>query len=135
MTIRAIYLLLAVGGVAGLASEYGCSRPTVLHAAQVPASATVLFDPPANAAADGVSEYRVQLDSEASILIPASSCAPGCSVPISIQAFGPHTVTVWARNLKIDPSEPPVVQEGSPASVSFRLNPAPTASPRNVRVR
>jgi len=92
----------------------------VLYAQSLPAVVHAQWDPPA--AAENVTGYTMTLDGGTPIAV-ANTVDPSCTcirAPLTVPAFGAHTLTVVANNLLIS-GDPTSTQSGSPASVGFTL--------------
>lgn len=95
----------------GRVTLYAQSLPAVIHAQ---------WDPPA--AADNVTNYTMTLDGGAPVTVPNvidQSCT--CiRTPLTVPAFGAHTVAVVANNVLIS-TDPTSTQSSAPTSVAFTL--------------
>ncbi len=95
----------------GRVTLYAQSLPAVIHAQ---------WDPPA--AADNVTNYTMTLDGGAPVTVPNvidQSCT--CiRTPLTVPAFGAHTVAVVANNVLIS-TDPTSTQTSTPTTVAFTL--------------
>jgi hypothetical protein len=92
----------------------------VLYAQSLPAVVHAQWDPPAPG--ENVTGYTMTLDGGAPIAV-ANVTDPTCScvrTPLTVPAFGAHTLTVVANNLLVS-GDPTSTQSGAPASVGFTL--------------
>jgi hypothetical protein len=92
----------------------------VLYAQNLPAVVHAQWDPPA--AAENVTGYTMTLDGGTPIAV-ANVTDPTCScvrTPLTVPAFGAHTLTVVASNLLIS-GDPTSAQTSTPTAVSFTL--------------
>lgn len=99
----------------------------VLYAQSLPATVHAQWDPPA--AAENVTGYTMTLDGGAPIAV-ANTIDPSCTcirTPLTVPAFGAHTLTVVANNLLIS-GDPTSTQSGAPAAVGFTLAKAAVVS-------
>jgi hypothetical protein len=98
------------------------TRPgsVTLYAQTLPAQIHAQWDPPA--AADNVTSYTMTLDGGAPITVPAT-VDPSCTcirTPLTVPAFGAHTVSVVANNLLIS-TDPGSTQTSTPTTLPFTL--------------
>ena len=123
---RSIVLaLLAVAAGCVLATRGG--RPVVLLAQSVPFVAHAQWDPAP--ASEGVTSYTLTLDGGAPVTV-APTLDQSCScirTPITIPAFGAHTVSITATNLLLSTDPASGQQSSAPAVVTFSLNRSPGA--------
>jgi hypothetical protein len=123
-------LLVLAGCIVGLhpttpvAIVYAQSVPAVVHAQWAP-----------NPASDNVTSYVVVVDSDAPITVaPTVDATCACvQAPITLNAFGNHTVTFKAVNQMLS-TDPASAQTSAPTVVSFALNkPASTVTGAAVK--
>jgi hypothetical protein len=110
---------LAALTLAACALLNGPARVT-LYAQSLPATIHAQWDPPA--AGDNVTGYTMTLDGGAPVNVP-NTVDPSCTcirTPLTVPAFGAHTLNVVAVNLLIS-GDPSSAQSSTPASVSFTL--------------
>lgn len=115
---------IAIATIAALALA-ACAMLTrpgvaVLYAQTLPAVIHAQWDPPA--AGDNVTSYTMTLDGGAPVTV-ANTVDQSCSCirsPLTVPAFGAHTVAVVANNLLIS-TDPTSTQTSSPTSVAFTL--------------
>lgn len=98
------------------------TRPgaVVVYAQSLPATIHAQWDPPA--AADNVTNYTMTLDGGAPVTVP-NVVDPSCTcirTPLTVPAFGAHTVNVVANNLLIS-TDPTSTQTSTPTAVAFTL--------------
>jgi len=98
------------------------TRPgsVVLYAQTLPATVHAQWDPPA--AADNVTGYTMTLDGGAPVNVP-NTIDPSCTcvrTPLTVPAFGAHTVSVVANNLLIS-TDPTSTQSSTPTAIAFTL--------------
>lgn len=111
--------LAAALALAACAMFTGPGR-VVLYAQSLPATVHAQWDPPAPG--ENVTGYQMTLDNGTPIAV-ANTVDPSCSCirsPLTVPAFGAHTLTVVATNLLIS-GDPASTQIGSPAVVGFTL--------------
>jgi hypothetical protein len=98
----------------------------VLYAQALPATVHVLWNP--NPASDNVTQYQVQLDTGAVVVVLPTVCtATLCTSPaISVPAFGAHIVKLTAGNLRLS-ADPTSLQFGPTVTLAFTVNPMPNA--------
>ena len=123
--VRAGLVLLALAIIAGCILSRGGPGVLVLEAQTLPATLKVRWDP--NVASENVIAYRLTVDGGAPVTVapvvdPACSCV---QAPITLAAFGPHSVSVVAVNLELsgDPTSEQISSD--PSTVAFVLNAAP----------
>ena len=96
-------------------------------AAQTPATVHATWSP--NPTTDNVVQYTVSVDAGTPIIVLASSCSatqcPTAPLLLTVGAFGAHTVTIAAQNLKLS-TDPTSFQSGPALSVSFTLGAVPS---------
>lgn len=105
-------------------TSVGCSRVLpVLYAQIFPANLGATWDP--NPVGDNVVDYRLRLDGIVVATIPASVCSPTvCAGRFDVAAYGSHSLTVAARNARVDVLND--LQEGLQSDpVAFVLSAAP----------
>ena len=91
--------------------------------AQTPATVHAQWAP--NPTTDNVVQYLVTLDVAAPVVVlPAACTAALCSQILTVPAFGLHTVTIVAQNLKLS-TDPTSLQSGPAATVTFSLGSLP----------
>lgn len=98
------------------------TRPgaVVVYAQTLPATVHAQWDPPA--ATDNVTNYTMTLDGGSPVTVP-NVVDQSCScirTPLTVPAFGSHTVAVVANNLLIS-TDPGSTQSSSPTTVAFTL--------------
>ncbi len=116
---------ISIGALAAALALAACAMFTgpgrvVLYAQSLPATVHAQWDPPA--AAENVTGYTMTLDGGTPIPV-GITIDPTCScirAPLTVPAFGSHTLTVVANNLLIS-GDPGSTQSGSPAAVGFVL--------------
>jgi hypothetical protein len=117
---------LAALVLAACAMFTGPARLT-LYAQSVPFVAHAQWDPAP--AAEGVTSYTMTLDGGAPITV-APTVDPACScirTPLTIPAFGSHTVAITATNLLLSTDPASGQQSSAPAVITFSLNRSPGA--------
>lgn len=125
---KMIAVALVVGG-----SLFGFRRHgVILYAQSLPYNSTFTWSP--NPVGDNVSLYTVTLDSGTPVVVLASTCTTTlCSSSVPINAFGSHTISVFATNQTLSGGTgvTGTPQNGPSASLMFSLNQAPNkvASP------
>lgn len=122
--------LLAALALAACAIFNGPARVT-LYAQSLPATVHAVWDPPA--AAENVTGYTLTVDGGAPVNV-ANVTDPACScikAPITVGAFGAHSVSVVANNLLIS-GDPSSVQTSAPAVAAFTLAKAATVTGQKV---
>ena len=127
-TARSIVLaLLAVIAGCVFATRSGPGAPVVLLAQSVPFVAHAQWNPPVPT--EGVISYTVTLDGGAPITVaPTVDASCSCvQTPISIPAFGSHTVSVSSTNLLLSTDPGSGQQSSAAAVITFSLNRAPSA--------
>jgi hypothetical protein len=93
-------------------------------AAQVPATVHAVWNP--NPVSDNVVQYLLTVDAAVPVVVPASSCSVTSCGPtlLTVGAFGLHTVTIVAQNLKLS-TDPTSLQSGPALSIPFTLGAIP----------
>jgi hypothetical protein len=102
-----------------------------LEAQTVPATIHAQWDPPA--AGENVTGYTMTLDGGAPVNV-ANVVDPSCTcirTPLTVPAFGAHTLNVVAVNLLIS-GDPSSTQTSTPATVAFTLAKAAVVSGARV---
>lgn len=93
-----------------IATLYAQSVPSVKHATWTP-----------NAASENVADYQVFVDGVATTA-PLTGCtATLCTAPITLAAWGQHTVYVVARNLDMSGANTVGTLQAGPPSVTVTL--------------
>lgn len=92
--------------------------------AQTPATVHTAWTP--NPAAEAVTQYQVTLDAGAPIVTLPAACSPTlCTQLVTVAAFGLHTLSVTACNVKIV-GDPTSLECSAPSTVSFTLGVVPS---------
>lgn len=132
----AIALAITVATVVSVGMP-NCAPGLVLTAQTLPANLGATWNK--NPAAENVIRYVLRLDGVDLPAVPVTttSCPTAgttCSARFDVPAFGAHSVTVRASNLKLS-GDPTSFQDG-PASVpvTFTLNQAPQAATAGLQV-
>ena len=92
----------------------GCVSEVVLEAAQLPFTVHAVWDLPTDGA---TVQYLVVSDSDPAITVTVASCTTNCSTPITVSAFGSHTLTVTPQYLAIS-TDPTSITSGDASTVA-----------------
>ena len=92
--------------------------------AQVPATVHALWTP--NPASDNVVQYLLTVDVAAPVVVLSSTCSATQCGPtlLTVGAFGLHTVSIVAQNLKLS-TDPTSLQSGPALNLTFTLGAIP----------
>ena len=91
--------------------------------AQVPATVHATWTP--NPSTDNIVQYQVTLDIAAPITVLPTVCTTICSQILTVPAFGSHTISLVAQNLKLS-TDPTSLQSSTPTTITFTLGAMPT---------
>lgn len=111
--------------IGALAMIVACgARGLILYAQTLPSVRTAAWSP--NPPGDNVVVYKLQLDSGPIQRVLPTACTGSpvvCTAPVSVPAFGAHTLRLIATNLAIS-TVPTSEQDGPAATITFTLNQA-----------
>jgi hypothetical protein len=122
---RSRYLLILGFAAALSMAAKGCTDPvtTILYAQTLPVTVHADWTPNQGT----VVQYSVTTDGGTPVIVKATDCTPtDCLAPITVTSYGSHTTSVVAQNFTID-SDPTTIQSSDPATVTWSLNPSPSA--------